>query len=136
MAQETKRVNLTWLGDLRFEGVSAGSKPVTIDAADAAGPGPMPTLLLAAAACSSSDVVEMMDKMRVKLAALVVEASGTRREAGPRRYVAMQLTYRLRGDGLDDAKARRAVGLAIEKYCSVIASLAPDIRIGYDVVIG
>ena len=136
MTQETKRVTLTWTGDLRFEGVSAGSNPSIIDGSDSAGPGPLPTVLLAAAACSSSDVVEMMKKMRVDLAALSVEVSGTRREQEPRRLVAIQLTYRLRGDGLDDAKARRAVGLAVEKHCSVIASLAPDIRVGYDVVVG
>jgi putative redox protein len=136
MAQETKRVTLKWLSDIRFEGVSAGSKPAIIDATDVAGPGPMPTLLLAAAACSSSDVVEMMEKMRVKLTALSVDATGTRREQEPRRYVAIHLTYQLRGDGLDDAKARRAVSLAVEKYCSVIASLAPDIRVDYDVMIG
>jgi len=65
-----------------------------------------------------------------------VDATGTRREQEPRRYVAIHLTYQLRGDGLDDAKARRAVSLAVEKYCSVIASLAPDIRVDYDVMIG
>ena len=136
MAQETKHVTLTWLGDLRFEGVSKQSKPLVIDAADTGGPGPMATLLLAAAACSASDIVEMMPKMRVTLESLSVEVEGIRREEEPRRYVSIQLTYRLRGAELDDAKARRAVSLSIEKYCSVIASLAPDIRVGYDVVIG
>ena len=135
MAQETKHVTLKWLRDLRFEGVSKQSKPLVIDATDMAGPGPMPTLLLAAAACSSSDIVEMMPKMRVTLESLSVEADGVRREEEPRRYVSIQLTYRLRGQGLDEAKAQRAVSLGVEKYCSVIASLAPDIRVGYDVVI-
>jgi uncharacterized OsmC-like protein len=39
------------------------------------------------------------------------------------------------GDGLDEAKMRRAVDLSLEKYCSVMASLAPDIRVTYDVTI-
>jgi len=135
MAQETKRATLSWLGDLRFEGRTPGSGATTIDANDALAPGPMPTLLLAAAACSSSDVVVMLEKMDVRLASLSVDVSGIRREEEPRRDVAIQLTYRVRGDGLDDTKARRAVGLAVEKYCSVIASLAPDLRVSYDVVL-
>ena len=135
MAQETKRATLSWLGDLRFEGRTPGSGATTIDANDALAPGPMPTLLLAAAACSSSDVVVMLEKMDVRLASLSVDVSGIRREEEPRRDVAIQLTYRVRGDGLDETKARRAVGLAVEKYCSVIASLAPDLRISYDVVL-
>ena len=90
---------------------------------------------LIAAACSSSDVVVMLEKMDVRLASLSVDVAGIRREEEPRRYVAIQLTYRVRGDGLDETKARRAVGLAVEKYCSVIASLAPDLRVSYDVVL-
>jgi putative redox protein len=135
MAQETRSATLKWLGDLRFEGSAPGSKATIIDAKDAAAPGPMPTLLLAAAACSSSDVVLLLEKMQVKLTSLSVDARGTRREGEPRRFVALQLTYGLRGEGLDEVKARRAVGLAVEKYCSVIASLAPDIRVTYDVLL-
>jgi putative redox protein len=135
MPQETKHATLNWIGDLRFEGRAPGAAPTMIDGEGMAGPGPMPTLLLAAAACSASDVVVMLQKMRVKLASLSVDAAGTRREEEPRRYVAIQLTYRLQGEGIDEAKARRAVGLAIEKYCSVVHSLAPDIQVGYDVVL-
>ena len=40
-----------------------------------------------------------------------------------------------RGEGADELKVRRAVGLSIEKYCSVVASLAPDIPVTYDVAI-
>jgi len=39
------------------------------------------------------------------------------------------------GDGADEAKARRAVELSLEKYCSVVASLAPDIPVTYDVTL-
>jgi uncharacterized OsmC-like protein len=41
----------------------------------------------------------------------------------------------VRGEGADDVKVRRAVDLSIEKYCTVLASLAPDIQISYDVAI-
>ena len=39
------------------------------------------------------------------------------------------------GDGADEVKARRAIDLSLEKYCSVVASLAPDTRITYDVAL-
>jgi putative redox protein len=133
MPQELKNAQLRWLGALEFEGRTPDGATMTIDADGKTAPGPMPTLLLTAAACASTDVVMMLEKMKVKLASLTVDATGTRREEEPRRYVAIQLTYRLRGEGLDEAKARRAVGLSIEKYCSVIHSLAPDIQVGFDV---
>jgi putative redox protein len=132
MAQETKQVVIEWTGGERFEGGVPGGPPILIDGESAAGPGPMATLLLAAAACSATDVVLILAKMRQQLEGLRVEVAGVRREEEPRRYVSIALTFHARGSALDEAKVRRAIDLSIEKYCSVMHSLAPDIRITYD----
>ena len=132
MAQETKHVVLEWTGDLRFDASLPNGPSIVIDADNVAGPGPMASLLLAAAACSASDVVLILGKMRAGLEALRVEAAGVRREEEPRRYVSMALTFHARGSALDEAKVRRAIDLSIEKYCAVIHSLAPDIRVTSD----
>jgi putative redox protein len=89
-------------------------------------------LLLAAAACSASDVVLILQKMRVALEECRVEAAGLRRDVEPKRYVSIHLTFHLRGAGIDEAKARRAIDLSLTKYCSVVHSLAPDIAVNYD----
>ena len=39
------------------------------------------------------------------------------------------------GEGADEARARRAIDLSLEKYCSVVATLAPDVSITYDVAL-
>ena len=96
---------------------------------------PVELLLLAAATCTASDVVIILQKQRVKLEALDIEVDGTRRDDEPRRFTAIAFHFRVRGEGADDVKVRRAIDLSIEKYCSVIASLAPDIPISYDVTI-
>jgi putative redox protein len=131
MAGETKQITLTWQQALRFSGGEPGRPAVTIDGDNEAGPGPMVTLLLAAAACTGSDVVIILQKMRVDFTDFRIEASGTRRETEPRRYVALHLEYRIEGQALDPAKVRRAIDLSLEKYCSVIHSLAPDIAVTY-----
>lgn len=131
MAPETKQIVLSWEAGLRFRGGEAAGPSIMVDGDNAAGPGPMVTLLLAAAACSGSDVVIILEKMRIKLREFRIEAAGIRREEDPRRYVAIHLTYRLSGSGLDEAKARRAIDLSLEKYCSVVHSLAADIAITY-----
>lgn len=136
MASETKRAVLTWQQGLRFSGGESGGPAIVVDGDNGAGPGPMLTLLLAAAACSGSDVVVILEKMRLKLEALSIAIEGTRREENPRRYVSIHLEYRLRGEGLDPVKARRAIDLSLEKYCSVVHSLAPDIAITYALSLG
>jgi putative redox protein len=135
MTEEIKQATLRWVGDLRFEGTAPGTGTMTIDANNVAAPGPLPTLLLAAAACSASDVVSMIEKMRMGLKSLTVYASGTRREAEPRRLVGIHFIYAVHGEGLDEAKVRRAVALALDKYCSVVHSLAGDLAITHDVVL-
>lgn len=131
-----RRVTLSWKGDLRFEGGAPGGPTVPVDGGGGTAPGPAQQLLLAAAGCSGADVVEILHKMRVDLRRLDIEVEGTRREEHPRRYTAIHLRYRLAGDGLDEAKARRAVDLSVTKYCSVIHSLNPDIPITYDLELG
>ena len=131
MAQETKRASLTWQQDLRFSGTAPGTPAVTIDGANVVGPGPMLSLLLAAAACTGSDVVLILQKMREKLKELRIDIAGVRREQEPRRYLSIHLDYWVNGEGLDPVKVRRAIDLSLEKYCSVIHSLAPDIAITY-----
>jgi putative redox protein len=133
MPQETKRTTLLWQGGTQFEGGVAGGPRMGMDGDGKEAVSPMVALLLAAAGCSAIDVVLILEKMRVGLREFSVEAAGVRREQEPRRYLSLHLVYRMRGEGLDEAKARRAIDLSIEKYCSVIHSMAPDIRITYDV---
>lgn len=136
MTQEIKQATLEWVGGTRFQGGEEGKSVTLLDGSNAAGPSPMLALLLAAAACTGADIVSIAAKMRQPLATLRIQVSGTRREAEPRRYVELRLRYDATGDGLDDEKLRRAVDLSLTKYCSVLHSLAPDIRVTYDLTLG
>lgn len=126
---------MRWKEQLRFEGGAPQRPPILVDGDAKAATSPVELLLLAAATCSAADVVLILQKQRVRLAALDVTVRGTRRQAAPRRYTAIALHFAVRGDGADETKVRRAVDLSLEKYCSVVASLAPDIRITYDVAV-
>jgi putative redox protein len=133
-----RAVRLSWSGEgLRFEGqgTEPGTPAIVVDGDAEAGPSPMITLLLAAAGCSGSDVVLILRKMRVGLRRCDVEIRGVRRDEEPRRYVALRLRYTLAGDGLDRARAERAVDLSLDKYCSVMATLAPDLAIEREIVL-
>jgi putative redox protein len=131
----TAEVTMRWTQQLQFEGNGIGRPPILVDGDSKAATSPVELLLLAAATCSAADVVIILQKQRVKLTGLEITARGTRRETDPRRYTAIVFHVAIRGDGVDETKARRAIDLSFEKYCSVVASLAPDIQISYDVTI-
>ena len=73
---------------------------------------------------------------QVTLAELAIEVTGRRAPDHPKRYLTIHFSYRFRGDGLDEAKARRAIDLSHQKYCSVMHSLNSDIAITYDLDLG
>jgi putative redox protein len=135
VAAPTAEITMRWLDELRFEGGAAQRPAIAVDGDSKTATSQVQLLLLAAATCTASDVVIILKKQRVQLAALDVAVRGTRRETEPRRYTAIDFRFTIRGEGADEAKARRAIDLSLEKYCSVVASLAPDIRIGYDVTV-
>lgn len=128
---------MRWLGQLQFAGRGTGADGPTIlvDGDTKVATSPVELLLLAAATCTASDIVIILEKQRVTLESLDIDVDGTRREEQPRRFTAIAFHVTVRGAGADELKVRRAVDLSIEKYCSVLASLAPDIPITYDVAI-
>ena len=135
-ASNVRSVRLEWQGDgLRFFG--GGTEPdtpsITVDGDGLDGPSPMIMLLLACAGCSGADVVEILHKMRVRLTQLSIDVEGLRRAEPPRRYTTVRYRFQLAGEGLDRSKADRAISLSLEKYCSVVHSLAPDIAVDYTV---
>ncbi len=135
MAENQVEVVVRWRERLLFEGGSAGRPALLVDGDSTAALSPVELLLVAAATCSAADVVTILEKQRVALQALEIVVRGTRRAEQPRRYTAIHFAVMVAGRGADEVKARRAVDLSLEKYCSVVASLAPDIRITYDLAL-
>lgn len=135
MAPTVVEITTRWREGLTFEAGAAQRPAITVDGNSRVATSPVELLLVAAATCTASDVVLILQKQRVGLRGLDVVARGTRREQEPRRYTALHFLFTIVGDGADETKARRAIELSLEKYCSVVASLAPDIRVTYDVAL-
>jgi putative redox protein len=74
--------------------------------------------------------------MQVTLHDFRAEVSGRRAPDHPKRYLTLHFVYHIRGEGLDEAKARRAIDLSHQKYCSVLHSLNSDIAITYELDLG
>jgi len=126
-----RQVRLKWAGEgLVFHGGPDGGPQVTIDSAAEQGPSPTHTLLLALAGCMAVDVKMILEKSRVPVESIDVEAVGVRAESAPRRFLSITLTYDVRGPGKEhEKKLQRALDLSRDKYCSVLHSLDPGIQI-------
>jgi putative redox protein len=116
-----------WRGNYRFDAGPDG-RTATIDANGVIAPSPVETLLNAVATCAAVDVLDILEKRRTPVEQLTIEVTGERRREQPRRLVRLDLVFRVDGTGIEAVHAERAIQLAFEKYCSVAASLAPDIQ--------
>jgi len=118
-------LDLTWDTDLRFSGSSAGI-PFVLDSASKAGLSPMQALAAGLAGCMAMDVVHILKKGRHELGGLKMHLVGRRADEPPRRFVAIDLAFEVAGPVPVD-QVERAIQLSREKYCSVWASMRPDI---------
>lgn len=97
------------------------------------GASPMELLLMGIAGCSSIDIVMILRKQKIELEDLQMEVVGTRVDgAVPNVFTGIKLNVYLKGD-FSPEKARRAVDLSIDKYCSVSKMLEKTAEISYDV---
>ena len=80
--------------------------------------------------------MSILEKKRMPLTHFHIDVGGTRAVDYPRRFLAVWLRFTLAGPGLTEDAAQRAVDLSVEKYCSVLLSLNPDVEVGTEVVVG
>ena len=127
MGKPPLAATLTWQGDLRFE-ASSGKNSLVLDGNSTVGASPMQTLAFSIAGCMAMDIVDIVRKGRHPLRGLEAQFHGARAEGHPHRFVAVQLNFVIHGDVPQQA-VERAIALSREKYCSVYASLRPDIEL-------
>jgi putative redox protein len=105
---------------MAFEGRKAkGGPTITVDNTGKAEPGPVDTLLIALAACTSEDVLTILEKRRTPATRLSIEVEGKRASAVPARLTQVHLRYVVDGEGIDRPNTLRAIELAVTNYCSV-----------------
>jgi putative redox protein len=135
MAHKPNVISATWVDEHRFDTGRPDGPVARLDGSGQSGQSPPDALLSALAACSGIDLVDILAKRRTPVERLVIDVEGERRETMPRRFLRLRISYYVDGSGIEAVHAERAVALAFEKYCSVAASLAPDIVVETRVVV-
>ena len=121
------KISLTNTHDLNNY-TCTNEKGHTISLSNGSGVGPMQSVLMAAAACSTIDIVMILEKMRQDLKSISVEAESERREEIPRTFTKIHLHYILEGE-LKEEKVKKAIDSSLEKYCSVSKMLEKSAEI-------
>ncbi|NNE79221.1 MAG: OsmC family protein [Silicimonas sp.] len=127
---------ITWTGDRRWLGQTESGHSIVIGNAhdDAPKPGPsaMELVLMGAGACSSFDVVSILEKSRQKIENVIVELDASRAEDPPKVFTRIHMHFVVKGRDLDPARVARAIELSVEKYCSATAMLEKTAPVTHD----
>jgi len=123
-----------WQQGTIFEGRSGSGHSMVYDASadHVAGPTPMEAVLAALCACTSVDVVSILEKKHEPIAGLTVSATAEQSPAPPRVFTRIHLVYRIAGNVTRKA-AEDAVALSKNKYCSISKMLEKAAEIDYSI---
>jgi len=116
-------ITTVWKGGLLFESTQPDSGKVLMDGHVKEGISPKALLLAGLAGCSSVDVVEILQKMRVDFKGLVVTAEAEQTDELPRVFKDIVLTFQVETKIENEEKVKKAIDLSMEKYCGVAAML-------------
>lgn len=133
MKIQLKRLN----NDYHFETTNERGHVVHLDNKGetvAHGASPMELLLMGIAGCSGIDIVMILKKQHLELEDLHMEVEGRRKDDGsiPNTFTNIHVKVFLKGE-IPENKARRAVDLSFETYCSVAKMLEKVAAVSYEV---
>ena len=131
MSADGVKATVHFVSDDLFVGITPSGHSITLDTDSSRSIAPSPTelLLLAAGACTATDVASILTKKRQHVTRYVIEVSGVRRDDFPRKFTSMKVHHILSGHNLSPNAVAQAIELSDTKYCSVAASLRPGVEI-------
>jgi putative redox protein len=113
-----------WIDGKKFIGIDSTQHSVILSTPeDGVGVKPSDMLLIAAAACSAVDVVEILAKKRMPLDYLEISANGEQDQDPPWTFRKIHLHYKVGGRNLTAKAVEQAIQLSEEKYCSVTSTI-------------
>jgi putative redox protein len=129
-------IQLKWIDGTLMTAVDSGGRPLVMgsyasDIHEWRGLKGSDLLLVSAAACSTYDVITILQKQREPVEKLDVVCTGEQRRDPPYKFEKIHLHYIIKGN-VDADKAAKAIQLSEEKYCSVVATLREAVEFTSD----
>lgn len=123
-----------FISDFEFESINETGSIVKMDMYEKQfkkAHSPMELVLSAVAGCAAVDVVQMLKKKRKTVTDLTMESEGNRREDYPKAFTDITIKFLLTSPDTTEEELAKVVKLAVDKYCSVSASLKGSVDISY-----
>lgn len=136
------KASVKWTDGRQFVAESGSGHSVVIDGPPDhggrdTGPRPMEMLLMGLGACTSFDVLEILEKSRAPVSDCVASIDAERADSVPSVFTRIHVHFTVTGKSLKENQVKRAVELSAEKYCSASIMLAKggvEVSHSYEIV--
>lgn len=123
------KASIKWTDGRQFVAESGSGHSVVIDGPPDhggrdTGPRPMEMMLMGLGACTSFDVLQILEKSRAPISDCVASVEAERADSVPSVFTKIHVHFTVTGQGLKEKQVERAVALSAEKYCSASIMLA------------
>jgi putative redox protein len=127
----TPKATIRFVDTDLFLGTTPSGRAIALDTDShrSSAPSPVELLLVALGSCTATDVASILKKKRQHVTSYTVEVSGERRTEYPRKYTSMKVHHIFKGKGISEKAVAQAIELSDTKYCSVAATLRPQVEI-------
>ena len=136
------KATISWGKNAKFIGTSGSGHTVVMDGppdhgGENLGPRPMEMLLLGLGACTSFDVMSILQKSRQDVSDCQAVVDAERADEVPSVFTNISIHFLVSGKNLKEAHVKRAVSLSAEKYCSASIMLEKggvEINHSYEII--
>ena len=123
---------------MKFLGAGPSGRSLVMDVPEQAGgdgsaPTPGELVLVGLGGCTGIDVVSMLTKMHVPFRDLQIEVEAEPVDEYPKIYKWVKVIYRFFGCA-DQEKAKKAVAMSKDKYCSVSAIVGKSAEMKHEII--
>jgi putative redox protein len=130
------QASVKFVDGLRFVGEADSGHALLMDGDPTYGgfdsaPRPMELLLMGLGGCTGMDTVSILRKKKQPFTGVEINIKGTRAEQYPMRFTDITIEFVIKGKGVSEEAVKRAVGLSMEKYCSVKATLESGAKVDF-----
>ncbi len=116
--------SVRWVTGKQFVGIDSTNHSVVLSTPeDGVGIKPSEMLLIALSSCTAVDVVEILEKKKIKLTYLEIITTGEQDQDPPWAFRNINIHYRVSGEGATEKSVQQAIELSESKYCSVAATI-------------
>jgi putative redox protein len=121
---------------LQFVGEASSGHAIVMDGdpevgGDNTGLRPMELLLVGLGGCAGMDVVSILRKKKQEVTGLEITVRGQKADKYPKKYTDIVIEFLVKGKNISEEAVKRAIGLSMDKYCSVKATLEGSAKISF-----